>query len=184
MIEEEAADQYVVDQLRAAGVHAGESLLLVHERGDVPEAGRVALVGAFEAGGLDLGTRRALEDLGRGGGDLVVEVAEDGHVPLPALAVEELVGERTQCRGLGGPPVEGVRAITGPLALVPRLEPSARICQQLRLQVAHRHRQGHRPHGDLHRQQTAARTIHRLTVVVTLHGPQWCGEGVRVSPYS
>jgi hypothetical protein len=78
MVEEEAADQYVVDQLRAAGVHSGESLLLVDERGDVPQAGRVALVGAFEAGGLDLGTRRALEDLGRGGGDLVVQVADDG----------------------------------------------------------------------------------------------------------
>jgi hypothetical protein len=66
---ERMADEDVVDQFPAASVDPAESLLGGDARRKVPQPFGVALVGAVEACGTDLGAGWSVEDLWGGGLD-------------------------------------------------------------------------------------------------------------------
>jgi hypothetical protein len=61
------ADEHLVDQFPVPLVDAAVSLTGWQQRGEVPQSGAVALVGAVGAGGAELGPAGTIEDLaGRG----------------------------------------------------------------------------------------------------------------------
>jgi hypothetical protein len=83
------ADQDVVDQFTVPFEPAGEPLVGRDAVGQVPQPEPVALVGTGEAGGVQLGARWAVEDLGGGRRGFVVEVAQHDHrVGPPVLPIE------------------------------------------------------------------------------------------------
>lgn len=103
----------MVDELLASLVDPGVVLAGGHERGEVPHPHGVAVIGAVEAAGADLGARRALQQLSGGGLHGVVQVTGQDHAMLVAVSVESLRQGDPDGGGLSGTPGEGVGAVAG-----------------------------------------------------------------------
>jgi len=133
-LDECLAHEDVVDEFVAPPVLAGEALGLRDAWRQVPQTLAVAIVGSVESGRADLGAGRSVEDLGGGGIDFVVEVAQDDDA-LGIAAFQLLGSQVTHGASLGGTSVEGVGAVTGTFAFVPGSEAPVGEGQQLGLQV-------------------------------------------------
>ena len=117
-----------------APVDSAESLLGGNARGEVPKPLRVTVVGAVKAGGTDLRARWSVEDLGGGGLDLVVEVAEHDNGTL-WMAGEEIGGGGAHGGGFGAATVERVGGEPPSLGFIVRAEPPSGERQQLGFEV-------------------------------------------------
>ncbi len=123
--QEGVADQDVVDEFWLAGMDAGVPLVFGDARGEVPQPGCGAIVGAVEAGGTDRGAGRTEEHLGGGRGRLVT------------VTGQELVGQAADGDGFGAPLELGIHGVAGAFALVARAEAAAGERRQLESEVAH-----------------------------------------------
>jgi hypothetical protein len=84
------ADQDMIDQLAAAAEHPGDPLSLGNPWAQVPHPLAIAPIGAGKARGADLGAWWALEQLGGGRVQAVVEISGHHHCHGPAVVVREL----------------------------------------------------------------------------------------------
>jgi hypothetical protein len=105
--DESAADEDVVDQLRARAKDARKAPLRRNHGREVPQPPGVAVVWLVETGRLDLRPERTEQDLRRRGQRLVVEVPEHHNRALVPVAPEQIVGvgangDRLPCAAIQG----------------------------------------------------------------------------------
>jgi hypothetical protein len=129
------ADQDVIDQLALATVDPGEALRRGDSGCEVPQPRSVAVVRVVMAGGADLRAGWAEQDLGGRGLWFVVEITQDDHRAVLALAAQQLGGIGPDSGGFGGSSVERVHREAGPLILIAGREPAAGEGEQLGLQM-------------------------------------------------
>ena len=105
-----------IDSLRPP-IFAAEALGFGEAWGQISQPLHVPCVGVVKAGGGDLRAGRAVEDLGGGGLDLVVEIAEH-HQRCLVVAGQQVGGSGAEGDGFGGSAIQRVGAESGALALV------------------------------------------------------------------
>src|SRR5436305_11501873 len=117
-------------------VDPGEALCWGDSGCEVPQPRSVAVVRVVMAGGADLRAGWAEQDLGGRGLGFVVEITQDDHRAVLALAVQQLGGIGPDGGGFGGSSVECVHREAGPLVQVPTLTPIHRPSGSVRASLA------------------------------------------------